>query len=147
MNNELSDAVYDRLTDAGTDEGAALAGLLADYQGTPAVFANQTVPDDAERMWVQIGPVLIAEPFDTKDRDGIDASIDIGIYADNAGDDSDVNTAAKMVQRLLHRHRLAVSGYSVLVAEARKPVLAPTDETVVGRVVSARWLLRSWEQR
>lgn len=143
---ELQDAMYLRLTD-GSEDSLALTGALASYGGAPAIFTQPQAPDDATLGYVTVSAPVASEPEDTKDRDGIDVDLDVGVYFTNAGSDAAVNEAARRVKRLLHRRRLAVSGYTVIVAVARAPVVAPTDDTVVGRLVRARYMLRSWESR
>lgn len=144
--NALSDAIYDRLTGSDPDAVALCAGLAA-YKGAPAVFAGTYVPDDAPRPYVAIRPPMAADTADTKDRQGQALSVDIGVYDNNSGTDAPVADLAELIRGLLHKRPLAMSGWSALIADARPPIYAPTDNYVLGRIVQTRWTLRSWTGR
>lgn len=144
--NALSDAIYDRLTGADPD-AVALCAALATFEGGPAVFAGTYVPDDAGLPYVAIRPPMAADTADTKDRQGQALSVDVAVYDENAGSDARVADLAELVRGLLHKRPLTMSGWSALIADARPPIYAPTDNLVLGRIVQTRWTLRSWTGR
>lgn len=139
----LYDAVYDRL--AGS---AALTDLLSTYKDdegwdSPAIFMDTPVPRRAVRPWVATIGAIATDAFDTKDRNGMDLEVDFLAATDRVGSAAPVDAIAELVRSLLHRAYLDVAGYQVLIAKARPPIVAPSDETVTARIVHLRWVLRA----
>jgi hypothetical protein len=133
---EVQNGLYDRL--------ASIPEIVADlsiYQGAPAIFTREPVPHDAVDRYIVVGDAIGDEPYDTKTTLGREVLHDIVVYDSETGDASVVERVATLVRDVLHRQNLTISGYGVLVAVASGPVVAPTDDLVYGRVVTARFNL------
>lgn len=133
----LTNGLYDLLA-----ASSALVAELDDWNGEPAIIAQDPVPPGVDGVYVAISPPFSALPFDTKDRDGHNISLDIGI---NGPRDSynRVDRAASAALAAVHRRALTVSGYQTLILQASGPVGAPTDDTMTSRVVTVSAVLRS----
>lgn len=129
----VAQALYARL--AGD---AALTVLLSTYEGTPAIFTGKLVPEDADRPYLWIPAAMTDQPFDTKIELGRDTEREVWVVCDNAGSMAPVETIAERVRALLHRAAFPISGGSVIIAEARGPVGAPSDDSVAALRVSVR---------
>lgn len=132
----ITQAFYNRL--AGD---APLTALLSRYNGAPAIFTIEPVPEDARLPFiVAIGDVATS-PFDTKTTRGRDIARDIRCYTEATGSAADVEAIAERVRVLFHRYRLAVAGFGTVLAIASGPSIAPTDETVYGMLVTVRLII------
>jgi hypothetical protein len=120
-----------------------LVGLVGTFKGQPAIFGKRPVPQGALRPYISLGPVVASTAFDTKDRQGRRIARDIGCYIDDAGVADPVDEMAELVRDLFHRYALPVNGFDTLVTVASGPIVAPTDETVLGRLVMVEWLVRA----
>ncbi len=138
------DTLFDTAVQSRLASDNALTTLCATFQSQPCISVVDPVPKGFIMPYVVIAPPLIAVSFDTKDRQGFDIVRDITSWRAVNASARLVNTMARRVHNDLHRYRdLAISGYDVLIAEARGPVTAPADDTVMGRIVSVRWVLRA----
>jgi len=130
----LTAAICDRL--AGD---ATLAGMLATWNGEPAMFTADPPPEGAELPYIVSAGQASDAPFDTKVTRGRALLRDVRCYAPADGSTL-IEVLAERVRALLHRHRLEVDGYETLVAQAMGPIAA--DEPLVyGRVVTVRLTL------
>ena len=139
---DIDQAFYDRM--AADPE---LTALLNSYVPTgstagsgalaPAIFTDQEVPEDAQPPYVWSNGQITDIPDDTKLQPGREIVRDVFCYTLRNQTDL-IDQIGNRIRDLFHRHALALDGALAIVAEANGPVTAPTDETVVGRVVSVR---------
>lgn len=128
----LTPSIYDVL--AGDE---TLAGLLAEYNGSPAVFTIDPAPGDATLPYVVTAGEVSQAPFDTKTTRGRDAIRDVRCYAAANGSAVEVEAIAERVRALLHRQALTIDGFDWLVSHVTGPIVAD-ERDVYGRVVSLR---------
>jgi hypothetical protein len=144
----IIDALFDRL-----EASAVLASGLASYRGELALFAADTVPADAPRPYATIYGPIGASNFDTKTGarseepaagTGHILAFDLNFFADAEGDPRLVEQLATAAGEAIHRQHaaLAASGWTVLVASAQAPVIAPTDDSIYGRRVPISLIVR-----
>ena len=133
--NALTQAVYDRLSG-----DAALVGMLASYEGAPAIFTIDPVPGDAVLPYVVSAGDVTDTSFDTKIDRGRRIWRDVRCYATADGDAMPVEQIAERVRALLHRHILTVVGYGVLVAECSGPI-ASNEQDAYGRIVTVKLIM------
>lgn len=126
----LTPSIYDALTG---DE--VLAGLLAEYNGSPAVFTTDPAPGDASKPYLVTVGEVSQTPFDTKTTRGRSLIRDVRCYDEASGSAVVVEAIAERVRALLHRQPLTIDGFTWLVSEVNGPIVA--DETdAYGRIVS-----------
>jgi hypothetical protein len=117
-----------------------LTGYLSTWKGRPSVFPADPVPVDVAYPWIVCAAVVADSAFDTKTGNGRDHYRDVACYAPATGSTEAIEAIAERVRALFHRHRLAVSGYGTILCSASGPIVAPTDSSVYGRIVTVRWL-------
>lgn len=128
----LTPGIYDALAGDGT-----LAGLLAEYNGSPAVFTTDPAPGDATLPYVVTAGEISQVAFDTKTTRGRDARRDVRCYAAANGSAVVVEAIAERVRALLHRQAIVIGGFEWLVSEVTGPIVAD-ERDVYGRIVSLR---------
>lgn len=126
----LTAAIYDRLA-----QDATLAGMLATYNGSPAVFTTAPAPGDAVRPYVVTAGEAVQIPFDTKTTRGRDVIRDVRCYADADGSVVVVEAIAERVRVLLHRQPLPITGFDWILSECSGPIVAD-ERDVYGRIIS-----------
>lgn len=124
---------------------ATLSSLLASYPSgspaTPAIFTSYPIPPDATRPFIVTTGDVSAINWDEYGSGslGTDAQRDVACYADNTGSTADIDTIAARIVAVLHRQSLTIPGHNhVMTLRVNGPITAPTDETLVGRVVTFR---------
>ena len=136
--------------DTDTQDAASLASLgLALYGGELAVFVQDPVPGEAQRPYVAVSPPMSAARFDTKNRIGVEWYLDIGIYCDNTGSVTQINALADRIFKLLRytgQATLDIDGHNVIICLPNRPVEAPTDETLTGRIISLQVTANAQEE-
>lgn len=135
----LTEALYDRLTGDAT-----LTALLATYRGDPAVFTTDPAPGDAEMPYIVSAGEITDTAWDTKTTRGREVFRDVRCYAPADGSAATVEAMAERVRALLHRHELAVTGFTTVVAECSGPITAD-EQDAYGRVVTIRLLMEESE--
>lgn len=121
---------------------APLTALLAEYDGAPAVFTVRPVPSDADR------PYVVTEgPLGDDNVDGLtslrrEERREVFVFADNTGSDVLVRSITEQVRAALHRARLTVPGAAHVLTVVEGAAVAPTDDSLVGRVVRVRTLVK-----
>jgi hypothetical protein len=133
--NALTQGIYDYLAGDPT-----LVGLLASYDGAPAIFTIDPVPGDAVLPYVVSAGDVTDTSFDTKLDRGRRIWRDVRCYATAEGDAMPVEQIAERVRGLLHRHILTVAGYGVLVAECSGPI-ASNEQDAYGRIVTVKLIM------
>ena len=130
----LSEAVYERMA---TD--ALLTSLVASYNGGPAIFTAQPVPDDAQLPFVvSVGQVSgsVDVPETSKQRTGTRIVRDVRIYARADGSYERIEAIAERVWELFERQMLTVTGWQSVRTRADRPVVIDNDGHIYGVVVS-----------
>lgn len=108
---ELQTALYDVLTG---DTG--LSGLLATYEGGPAVFDGppqvEDPSDNSMFPYVVIGADS-ASPFDTDTETGMTVTATIDVWS-RAEEFAEAKTIMAAIYGLLHRQDFTISGYTLV---------------------------------
>lgn len=135
----LTQGIYDKLRGDAT-----LTSLLASYpEGSPdgpAIFTGWPIPPDATRpyLWTR-GEVSATHWDEINTVLGVDVLRDVYAFADNDGSEAAVETIARRVKTLLHRQSLTIPGGKHLMTICVSgPVVADTDDTLTGRIVTFR---------
>jgi hypothetical protein len=113
-----------------------LTALLSTYKGKPAIFVVDPAPENAEKPYIVVGPIIGNVSFDTKTTRGRRARIDIRCYAEATGSSALIETISERVRTLLHRTTLTISGHACLILECSGPISADEDNAY-GRIVEA----------
>jgi hypothetical protein len=126
----LTQAIYDQLVADGT-----LVGLLATYNGNPAVFTTDPAPGDATLPYIVTAGEVSQAPFDSKTTRGRDAIRDVRCYAEADGSVVTIEAIAERVRALLHRQALSIDGYDWIMSDCTGPIVADELDTY-GRIIS-----------
>ncbi len=133
--NALTQGIYDYLA-----SDATLVGMLASYNGAPAIFTIDPVPGDAVLPYLVSAGDVSDAAFDTKLERGRRIWRDVRCYAAADGDAMPVEQMAERVRMLLHRHKLVIAGYGTLVADCSGPI-ASNEQDAYGRIVTVRLIM------
>ena len=133
--NALTQGIYDRLS-----SDPLLVGMLASYDGAPAIFTIDPAPGDAVLPYLVSAGDVTDTGFDTKLDRGRRIWRDVRCYAAADGDSMPVEQLAERIRALLHRHILIVAGYGVLVAECSGPRTA-NEQDAYGRIVTVKLIM------
>jgi hypothetical protein len=128
----LTRAIYDVL--AGD---ATLAGLLATYNGLPAVFTSDPAPGDAEPPYIVTAGDVAQTPFDTKTTRGREMVRDVRCYDNAGGGPVVIEAIAERARYLLHRRALAIAGHTWILSECGGPTVAD-EPKYYGRILTIR---------
>lgn len=137
----MTKAIYDALVaDASV---LALIGGAAAYNGSPAIFTGEEVPEDANPPYLWTWGDVSDTAMDTKVTRGREVVRDVMCVV--AGQESAlaIEDLAEAVRTALHRKKITVPGGTVIVAEASGPITLETDRTIQGRIVSVRYLIET----
>ncbi len=148
----LTQAIYNQMANDST-----LTGMLSTYSGGPAIFMYSPIPSAATRPLVVCANSIEDKPFDTKTSTGREVTRLIGCYDVSTGTYDTVEAIAERVRYLFHRQILTVTGYTMILAEAKGPIIAPADDQMTdyvrmvtpstpvlapfGLLVPVRWIL------
>jgi len=131
----LTQAIYDRL--AGDGE---LGGMLADYNGSPAIFTTEPAPGDAVLPYIVTAGEVAQAPFDTKTSLGRNVLRDVRCYAPGEGSAVLVEAIAERVRFLLHRQPLSIAGFDWVISDVAGPIAADEggggSPDVYGRILT-----------
>jgi hypothetical protein len=117
-----------------------LTNQLNLYQSAPAIFTD-TVPEEAEFPFIVVNSVSDV-PLDALVEEGRQVVRDFACYAANRGSTQQVVQITERLRALFHRQSVPVDGYSNFITTIVGISQAPTDRTVIGRIVSVRFSLR-----
>lgn len=120
---------------------STLTGLLSTYKTKPAIFSADPIPADALRPYLVISPVSDTS-WDTKNTEGRDMRRDVRAYCNATGSMAPVETIAERIRTLLHRKTITITGYQNVMTFCEGPLIAPTDQTLYGLVVTVRLVLK-----
>jgi hypothetical protein len=132
----VQDGIYQRLASV-----TEITSQISTYLGNPAIFTRSRIPGDSVTRYIVIDDAIGDEPYDTKTTTGREVLHDIFVYDFESGDPSICQNVAELVRDVLHRQHITVSGYGPLIAVVNGPIVSPTDDEVIGRVVTARYNL------
>jgi len=149
----LTQAIYNQMAnDTGT---GGLVPMLA--SGTSSIFMYAPVPSASTRPFVVCANSIKDKPVDTKNSSGREVTRLIGCYDSSTGTYDTVEAIAERVRILFHRVILTVTGYTMILAEASGPIIAPADDQMTdyvrmvtpstpvlapfGLLVPVRWIL------
>lgn len=132
---DLSRALRDQLV-----HDPVLTGLLADYNGEPAVF-DYEAPEQAAFPYVVCSGSISDVPFDSKTRGGRDVLRQVAVWAKRTGSTLEVDTIAERVRRALHHGQVWVQEFDVVEVRVAGGPIAQDDEDAYGRVLQVRLLL------
>lgn len=127
----LDDAIHARLVGDMT-----LISLLATYRTKPAVFMVTELPPGVTPPYIAVPPAASTIVVSAKREAGRRFLRDVGCYARAGGDPVVVDAIAERVWELFHKHPLTVVGWGNSVLDVSGPILAPTDHTMYGRIVT-----------
>ncbi len=128
----ITEAVHDRMAN-----DAALVGMLATYEGAPAIFTIDPAPGDALLPYIVSAGDAVNAPFDSKTTRGNSIWRDIRCYADANGSAVEIEAIADRVRALFHRQTLVISGFVWLWAECSGPIAAD-EVSAYGRIVTVQ---------
>ena len=114
-----------------------ISSLVATYGGSPAVFTSSRVPEDATLAYIWSPPSISDVPFDSKTTTGREIHRQIGCYAEDTGSDLAIEELAEVVRSVFHRQTVNV-GQVNYHCTASGPIVAPTGEGIVGRIITIR---------
>ncbi len=120
---------------------AGITSLVGTFQSLPAIFTGANIPNPMVGTYVVIHDSLVNDPFDTKTSVGRVLETDIGTYADESGDVTEVQAIAELIRDAFHREPLTVVGFGTLIARARGPIQVPTEQQMYGRIVTVQLTL------
>lgn len=131
----LSAAIYDLLAADGT-----LVGLLAAYEGEPAIFTVQPAPGDAILPYIVTAGQVVDGAWDTKTTRGRAVIRDVRCYAAADGSAVVIEAIAERVRALLHRQPLDIDGFTWVISDCNGPITADESggagDGVYGRILS-----------
>lgn len=126
----LTAAIYDKLA-----ADATLAALLAEYEGSPAIFTTDPAPGDAALPYIVTAGEVSQVPFDTKTTRGRDLVRDVRCYAEVDGSAVVIEAIAERVRALLHRQTLVINNFRWILSNVTGPIAADEPDAY-GRVIS-----------
>jgi hypothetical protein len=119
---------------------AELAGLLSTYEGEPAIFSADPVPQDATRPFLVISGSDTDDDFGAKNEVGRSVVRSLRVYGDaDEGTIKPVDDIAERVRSLFHRNPFPVTGTIVYMVDAQGPLDAPAGPDLYGRRVVLRF--------
>jgi hypothetical protein len=131
----LTGAIYDVLANDAT-----LAGLLATYNGQPAVFTIDPAPGDAVLPYVVTAGEVSQAPEEAKNCLGRELRRDVRCYAAADGSAVTVEAIAERVRTLLHRQAMVIPGFVWILGDCDGPIAADEVEAY-GRIVTVRLIV------
>jgi len=131
----LTAAIHDALSGDPT-----LAGMVADYNGQPAVFTIDPAPGDAVLPYIVTAGDVSQAAADSKECRGREIRRDVRCYAAASGSAITVEAIAERVRALLHRQPLVIPGFVWILAECSGPIAAD-EADAYGRIVTVRLIV------
>jgi len=120
---------------------ATLQGLMTTYNSEYTWFSLPSAPEGADRPLGLVIPVSDT-PWNTTAAEGREQTWDIACFIDADGSIATLESIAEQVHDLFDSTQsptLSVSGYTTdMIDVVSGPTIAPTDDTLYGRVVTIR---------
>lgn len=136
----ITQAFYTRLS-----QDFELTDQLSVFAGRPAIFTQDDVPGGAVYPYIVTAGEITNIPWYTKDSYGSDVRRDIRCYDDAQQGSKRIEDIADRIAWLFRPETPLPfpvgSGLAAIVSEARGPMIAPSDPTSHGRIVTVRLLL------
>lgn len=146
----FTQAIYNQMANDST-----LTAMLS--SGASSIYMYAPIPSEATRPLIVCANSIADKPADTKNSSGREVTRLIGCYDNSTGTYDTVEAIAERVRYLFHRQILAVTGYTMILAEATGPIIAPADDQMTdymrmvtpstpvlapfGLLVLVRWIL------
>lgn len=137
----ITQAIYDVLVN-----DAALAGMLAEYKGLPAIFTFDPAPEDASFPYIVTAGSPVQTPYDTKLSHGRQIWRDVRCYDAANGSVANVEAIAERVRALLHGQKISATNFATIWAECDGPTVAD-DGSSYGRIVTLKITVVEIEQQ
>lgn len=134
MSLDLAPAIREALIDEVT-----ISGLLAEYNGEPAIFTRRPVPSESLYPMIIVSPDIVINDIDALVSRRPVVIRDVTVYGNQPDDYRTIEQIGYSIRQLFHRQRLSITptGYSVVDIIATGPNPAPTDDQkTVARVVT-----------
>jgi hypothetical protein len=126
----IGEALYQYLA-----SNATVAAMVSTYDGRPAVFFGDSVPEGADLPFIWVQPALADSAADSKTTRARVRRYVLGIYAAADGRAAWVDDASERLRGELHRASI-ISGEGAFVVTAADIVgAAPSSEQIVGRLI------------
>ena len=126
----LTQAIFNRLAGDMT-----LTGMLATYNGEPAIFTTDPAPGDAVLPYIVTAGEVSQSPWDTKTTRGRSLIRDVRFYAEADGSVILIESMVERGRALLHRQPLTISGFTWVISNAAGPIVAD-EPGAYGRILS-----------
>lgn len=146
----LTQAIYNQMANDST-----LTAMLS--SGASSIYMYAPIPSAATRPLIVCANSVADKAVDTKNSSGREITRLIGCYDNSTGTYDTVEAIAERVRFLFHRQILTVTGYTMILAEAKGPIIAPADDQMTdyvrmvtpstpvlapfGLLVPVRWIL------
>ena len=143
---DLTTPVVDRLL-ASTNVTDYVADYDPDVGGGPfaGVFSTDLIPGDADFPYVWTAGDVDDTPESVKNTEIRRVLRDIGVYNEvKDGDTAALDQVAEKIRNLFERGNLAthpagamtIPGFKIITMETSGPVVAPTDDELMGRIIT-----------
>lgn len=136
MTVELASALVNRLS--GSD---VLLRGLAKYEGAPAIFTAASIPEDADYPYVWAPSEHGSADDDVKNGNVLTLHRDVMVVDLDRGTEKLLDELAEAIRRMLHKAPLALGVDKNVVLNAAPPIVAPTSDGVIGRLVQLRLVI------
>lgn len=125
---------------------AALIALIAAYNGVPAIFVFDPVPEDATLPYVIVaGPISTghddAKPDGTTTFRIREYTWDVRCHAERSNDRSIIDSIAERIRFILHESTFTFAGFTVVRSEVLDGPINLDEADFYGRVSTVRFRL------
>lgn len=117
---------------------ATLQGLLAAYDGKPAIFTAAPAPRNAVMPFIIMEGAVSDVPEDDFTDEGRNSLHDVRVYTKATGLPTVIENIVERVRTLLHRQSITVSGWANLLTRVDNVQTGPTEPDVYARVITVR---------
>ena len=134
----IAAAIVERLS--GMDYLQRTLAKYGDSKGL-AIFTASSIPEDATYPYVWSPAEYQAIDYDAKNAALATLFRDVSVYAIDAGSDQVVEELAWCIRRALHKQPLRLDVDQNVVLNAAPPIVAPTADGILGRLVQLRLVI------
>jgi len=136
----LTQAIFDRLSNDGT-----LTAMLSLYNGRPAIFTQEDIPPAVQYPYIVSAGEVSNTPWRGKDYFGQMILRDIRCYDASIKGSKLIEDIADRIKALFRPDDELVfppgSQLRTVMQETRGPIMAPTEQTSQGRVVTVHMIV------